>query len=109
MLLADGSVELKVTDVDLAQGNIICRVVIGGELSSHKGINLPSGSISVPIMSDKDESDLAFGIAQGVDYVALSFVRNDRDIEVARFIMKKLGGDIPLIAKIEKHEAHQQH
>jgi len=105
LLLADGSVELKVKHVDPAAGKILCRVVIGGELSSHKGINLPSGSISVPIMSEKDENDLAFGIAQGVDYVALSFVRNDRDVEVARFLMKKLGGDIPLIAKIEKHEA----
>jgi len=105
LLLADGSVELKVMRVDLGKGDIICRVVIGGELSSHKGINLPSRSISVPIMTEKDESDLAFGIAQGVDFVALSFVRSDRDVEVARFLMKKMGGDIPLIAKIEKHEA----
>ena len=105
LLLADGSVELTVKHVDPAGGNILCRVEVGGELSSRKGINLPSGSISVPIMSEKDETDLAFGIGQGVDYVALSFVRNDRDVEIARFMMKKLGGSIPLIAKIEKHEA----
>ncbi len=105
LLLADGAIELEIMRVEKAKGDIVCRVVIGGELSSHKGINLPSGSISVPILSEKDEKDLAFGIAQGVDYVALSFVRNDRDVEVARFLMKKMGGDIPLIAKIEKHEA----
>lgn len=105
LLLADGSIELKVQGVDKVNGDIICRVVIGGELTSHKGINLPSGSLSVPILSEKDESDLAFGIVQGVDFVALSFVRNDRDVEEARSMMKKLGGDIPLIAKIEKHEA----
>ena len=105
LLLADGSVELKVIEVDPVRGDIRCRVVVGGELSSHKGINLPSSSISVPIMSEKDELDLAFGISQGVDYVALSFVRDDRDVEVARLLMHKLGGNIPLIAKIEKHEA----
>ena len=56
-------------------------------------------------MSSKDESDLVFGIAQGVDYVALSFVRDGKDVKEARAMMKKLGGEIPLIAKIEKHEA----
>ena len=105
LLLADGSIELTIKGVNKIKGDIICRVVVGGELTSHKGINLPSGSISVPILSEKDESDLAFGIAHGVDYVALSFVRNDRDVEEARSMMKKMGGDIPLIAKIEKHEA----
>ncbi len=105
LLLADGTVEMTVSRVDIARGDIICRVVVGGELSSHKGINLPSGSISVPLMTEKDEVDLAFGIAMDVDYVALSFVRNARDVEDARSSMKKLGGDIPLIAKIEKHEA----
>lgn len=105
LLLADGTIELKVKSVNLEDGDIVCLVVVGGELTSHKGINLPSGSLSVPIMSEKDASDLAFGISQGVDYVALSFVRNRKDVEDARGMMKKLGGSIPLIAKIEKHEA----
>jgi len=105
LLLADGSVELLIKQVDKDRGDIHCEVVVGGELSARKGINLPSGSISAPIMTEKDESDLAFGIDQGVDYVALSFVRNVRDVEDARSTMNKLNGDIPLIAKIEKHEA----
>ena len=105
LLLADGTVEMTVSRVDIARGDIICRVVVGGELSSHKGINLPSGSISAPLMTEKDEVDLAFGISMDVDYVALSFVRNARDVEDARSSMERMGGDIPLIAKIEKHEA----
>lgn len=106
LMLADGSIELQVKRIDQAGGDILCRVVVGGELSSHKGINLPSRSISASIITEKDERDLEFGISQGVDYVALSFVRNDRDVEVARYLMNKMGGgEIPLIAKIEKHEA----
>jgi pyruvate kinase len=105
LLLADGTIELTVKSVTPEDGDITCLVVVGGELTSRKGINLPSGSLSVPIMSEKDASDLAFGIARGVDYVALSFVRNGKDVEDASDMMKKLGGSIPLIAKIEKHEA----
>ncbi len=74
-------------------------------MSSHKGINLPSRSIRAPILTEKDYGDLAFGLAQGVDFVALSFVRSAADIEVARDFMRKQGVIRPIIAKIEKHEA----
>ena len=103
LLLADGALELRVEKVVAA--DIHCRVILGGRLSSHKGINLPSRSIRAPILTNKDYEDLAFGLAQGVDYVALSFVRSAADIEVARAYMRAQGQSRPLIAKIEKHEA----
>ena len=103
LLLADGALEMTVESV---QGpDILCRVVVGGALSSHKGINLPTSTISAPILSEKDQADLAFGLKQGVDYVALSFVRSADDVQVARQFMKRQGVERPLIAKIEKHEA----
>ena len=103
LLLADGALEFKVEEV--SGPDIVCRVVLGGRLSSHKGINLPSRSIRAPILTKKDYDDLAFGLAQGVDYVALSFVRSAEDIEVARAYMRAQGRVVPIIAKIEKHEA----
>lgn len=103
LLLADGALELRVEKV--AGPDIHCRVVLGGQLSSHKGINLPSRSIRAPILTNKDYMDLAFGLAQGVDMVALSFVRSAADIEVARAYMRAQGSMRPIIAKIEKHEA----
>ena len=103
LLLADGALELRVETV--RDADIHCRVILGGKLSSHKGINLPSRSIRAPILTNKDYEDLAFGLAQGVDYVALSFVRSAADIEVARAYMRAQGKIRPIIAKIEKHEA----
>ena len=78
LLLADGALELRVEKVH--GDDILCRVILGGKLSSHKGINLPSRSIRAPILTNKDYEDLAFGLAQDVDYVALSFVRSAADI-----------------------------
>ncbi|MFY9182328.1 MAG: pyruvate kinase [Kiritimatiellia bacterium] len=103
LLLADGALELRVERV--RGEDIHCRVILGGTLSSHKGINLPSRSLRAPILTNKDYQDLAFGLAQGVDYVALSFVRSAADIEVARAYMRAQGCWRPIIAKIEKHEA----
>lgn len=103
LLLADGQLELTVESV--AGDDIRCRVVIGGPLSSHKGINLPDRSIAAPILSEKDRDDLAFGLDRGVDFVALSFVRSVKDVEEARRFMGEVGKSAPIIAKIEKHEA----
>ncbi len=103
LLLADGALELRVENV--TGPDIRCRVILGGQLSSHKGINLPSRSIRAPILTRKDREDLAFGLEQGVDYVALSFVRSAADIETAREAMRAHGRERPIIAKIEKHEA----
>jgi len=103
ILLADGAIELKVTD--LRGEDILCRVLVGGALSSHKGINLPQGTLKVPALTEKDERDLALGLEHGVDYVALSFVRRAEDIQQVRRLMAEYNRRAPIIAKIEKHEA----
>jgi pyruvate kinase len=103
LLLSDGEVELR---VESATGTDIgCRVVAGGALSSHKGIHLPGRSIDADGLTAKDREDLAFGIARGVDYVALSYVRSAEDVLAARRFVDEHGAATPLIAKIEKHEA----
>jgi pyruvate kinase len=103
LMLADGRLELEVEGV--AAEDIHCTVLTGGPLTSHKGINLPGRSINAPILTEKDERDLAFGLEQSVDYVALSFVRTAHDIRTVRNLVEKHGSSVPLIAKIEKHEA----
>lgn len=103
LLLNDGALEMVVEET--SDQDVQCRVVVGGPLYSHKGINLPARSISAPILSDKDRRDLVFGMQHGVDYVALSFVRTAQDVEQARRFIRESGQEIPLIAKIEKHEA----
>ncbi|MBE0566100.1 MAG: pyruvate kinase [Krumholzibacteria bacterium] len=103
ILLADGAMQLRVdatTDTD-----VICTVEVGGELGSHKGINLPGRSINAAILSDKDKSDLVFGLEQGVDWIALSFVRTAHDVETVKKRIAAAGKNTPLIAKIEKFEA----
>ncbi|MEZ4389121.1 MAG: pyruvate kinase, partial [Candidatus Krumholzibacteriia bacterium] len=104
LLLADGALELRVESA--GDTDILCTVVVGGPLTSHKGINLPERSLSAPILTEKDRADLAFGLAQGVDLVAVSFVRSAHDLESVRALCTRHGQpDMPLIAKIEKHEA----
>lgn len=103
LLLADGLLELIVLASD--GRDIACRVITGGQLTSHKGINLPTGTISAPALTDKDRQDLRFGIKNDVDYVALSFVKTAADIQLVKELIEEAGKDIPVIAKIEKHEA----
>jgi len=103
ILLADGELELEV--IETAAEDIICRVLIGGTLTSYKGINLPTRSLKVTHPTAKDRQDLAFGLKLGVDYVAMSFVRSAQDIREIRREMEKQGMTVPVIAKIEKHEA----
>jgi pyruvate kinase len=105
VLLDDGRLELKVTSK--IADSLYCKVVNGGMLSSHKGVNLPGAALLLPSISRKDKEDLRFGIARGVDYIALSFVRKAADIEAVRLFLKAHGADIPIIAKIEKLEAVQ--
>ena len=103
ILLADGFMEVTVRETT-AQ-DIICDVVTGGMLTSNKGINLPTGTITVPALTDKDRHDLHFGLYHDVDYVAMSFVRRADDVAAAKDIITAAGKDTPVIAKIEKHEA----
>ncbi len=103
ILLADGMMELLVKEVN--QTDIHCDVLTGGVLTSYKGINLPSGTIKAAALTEKDKEDLAFGLENGVDYVALSFVREAQDLRQIKDIIEKAGKKTPVIAKIEKHEA----
>ena len=103
ILIDDGKLRLKVLEVK--GENVLCEVIVGGKLSNHKGINLPGVELSTQSVTPKDYQDLAFGLKQGVDYVALSFVRHAEDVaRVKRFIASK-GMSTPVIAKIEKPEA----
>lgn len=103
LLLCDGSIEMEVKETK--GEDIICKVIVGGPLDSHKGINLPDRSIQAEILSEKDRKDLAFGLRKEVDYIALSFVRNVEDVRLVRKIINDSGYNTSLIAKIEKHEA----
>lgn len=103
ILINDGLVELAVERI--GGGLIDCKVVIGGKITSHKGINLPGTRVSAPTLTDKDREDIRFGVAQGVDYVALSFVRGPDDIAAAKKLIAECGGSMPVIAKIERQEA----
>ncbi len=104
ILLADGLVELEATEI--GDGRIRCRVVVGGPISSRKGVNLPLSELRIPSFTEKDREDLLFGCSAGVDLVALSFVRHEDDIEPVREILNQQDGLQPLIvAKIEKPQA----
>jgi pyruvate kinase len=103
ILIDDGNVQLDVTGV--TENRVRTRVVVGGKISDHKGINLPGVAVSAPALTDKDEADLRWALALGVDVVALSFVRSPDDAALARKIMSEVGRQVPLIAKIEKPEA----
>ncbi len=103
LLVDDGRINLQVestTDTD-----VVCRVVVGGIISNNKGINLPGVAVSVPALSEKDEQDLRWGLKLGVDYIALSFVRNAEDIDRVHEIMDEEGIRLPVVAKIEKPQA----
>ena len=108
ILLDDGKVEMKVEKIDVEQQNLHCRVVVGGPLSSNKGVNFPGVYLSIKALTAKDREDLMFGLDQGVDWIALSFVRNPQDILEIKELISSAGKSIPVIAKIEKHEAIEQ-
>jgi len=103
LLLADGLMELLVEEAN--ETDIFCKVVTGGILTSHKGINLPTGTIRTASLTEKDRGDLLFGLEHGVDFIALSFVKTAEDIKMVKDIIAAKGKDTPVIAKIEKHEA----
>jgi len=106
ILLSDGRIELKVRNVN---GNDIeCEVINGGTLAEHQGINLPGAALSIPALTEKDRKDLEFGIEQGVDLIALSFVRSAADVRTARGIIAAHNCDIPVFAKLEKPQALDQ-
>jgi pyruvate kinase len=103
ILADDGLIHLKVLTSDGAE--VRCQVVTGGILRNHKGIGLPSGRLHRAALTKKDLADLEFGIAQGVDFVATSFVRSASDLVEVRNFLGAWGAKIPIIAKLEKPEA----
>ena len=103
ILISDGLLELVV--LSSAGDTVTTRVIAGGMLSQNQGINLPGVAVSIPALTEKDREDLAFGLAQGVDYVALSFVRRAADMELIRAAIASHGATVGVIAKLEKPEA----
>jgi pyruvate kinase len=104
ILIDDGNVQLDVTGVSGTR--VYLRVVVGGKISDHKGINLPGINVSAPALPEKDEADLRWALSTGADIIAMSFVRTPDDASLARKIMTDMGRPgVPLIAKIEKPEA----
>jgi len=103
ILLDDGLLKLKVEKIK--GQDVICKVIFGGMLSNHKGLNLPGNILSVNALTNKDKKDLQFGIKNDVDYVALSFVQKPEDISDIKKIISRAKKEIPVVAKIEKPQA----
>ncbi|MEH2307883.1 pyruvate kinase [Nostoc sp.] len=108
ILLDDGRVEMVVEEINRDKGDLHCRITVPGKLSNNKGVNFPGVYLSIKAMTDKDREDLMFGLDQGVDWVALSFVRNPQDMIEIKELISSTGKQVPVVAKIEKHEAIEQ-
>jgi len=98
----DGMIQLRVESTSADE--VRCRVVVGGRISDHKGLSLPRVTFPVSCLTPKDREDLSFGLRQGVDYVAVSFVRSAADIDEVRAFLREQGADLPIVAKLERHE-----
>ncbi|KHK98363.1 pyruvate kinase [Microbacterium mangrovi] len=103
LLIDDGKVRVKVVDSD--ETTVTTEVIVGGPVSNNKGINLPGVAVNVPALSEKDEQDLRWALGAGADIIALSFVRDAKDVQRVHVIMAEEGRHIPVIAKIEKPQA----
>lgn len=102
ILIDDGLIELKVKS--LTSTDIVCEVVNGGELGMRKGVNVPNVSVKLPSLTEKDKSDIVFGIEQGFDFIAASFVRNAECVREIKELLEDHGVYIPVISKIENAE-----
>ena len=104
VLIDDGLLELRVEEVE--NGEVRCAVMVGGPISSHKGLNFPDSSLSIKGLTEKDVKDLRFGIEElHPDWIAFSFVRTGDEVREMKERIREFGGDVPVISKIEKHEA----
>ena len=108
ILLDDGRVEMVVEKNNQVDQLLECKVTVGGVLSNNKGVNFPDVQLSVKALTDKDKEDLIFGLNSGVDWIALSFVRNPSDMNEIKDLINKSGYSTPVVAKIEKFEAIDQ-
>src|SRR5881296_793191 len=98
----DGMIQLRVEETTAEA--VRCRVVAGGRISDHKGISFPRVPLPVSCLTEKDREDLRFGIRQGIDFVAVSFVRSAADIGDVRKFLRDQGADLPIVAKLERQE-----
>ena len=105
ILIDDGLIELKVYGVNAAKTKIECEVMVGGVIKTYKGMNVPTASISTNPLSAKDRKDVEFGVKHDVDYIALSFVREAKNIEELKALLRQKKSHAKVIAKIERHEA----
>ena len=103
LILGDGQIELAVTAVEGRK--VVSRVLTGGELGDHKGINRRGGGLSAKALTDKDRDDVVLGARLDIDYLAVSFVRQAADVEEARALLRAAGSDARIVAKIERSEA----
>ncbi len=103
IFIDDGTLHLKVEEI--SGTDVVCRVIVGGLLGDTKGINIPGAEISLPALSEKDVEDIRWGLEQQMEYIAVSFVKNRRDIMEVRRIMEEFGGSMKVIAKIETRQA----
>jgi pyruvate kinase len=103
LLLDDGQLEFRV--VAKQAEDLLCEVVVGGPLSSHKGVSAPESQLTLSAITDKDRVDAEFALKEKVDYLAMSFVRSGNDMRELRWLCRYLEGDVSLIAKIEKSDA----
>ncbi len=107
LLIDDGKLRLEITGIDIANGLMHCEVKTGGMLKSRKGLNLPHTKLSLPSLTEKDISDIDFGVQHGIDMTAMSFVRSEEDIYALRDLLRSKGSHAQVIAKIERPEAVQ--
>jgi pyruvate kinase len=103
LLLDDGQIVLWVNEV--AGPEVRCKVIVGGKLSSNKGLNKQGGGLSAPALTDKDREDICFAAEVEADYLAVSFVRSAEDVNEARRLLREAGGKGGILAKIERAEA----
>ena len=103
ILIDDGLIELEVKNI--TDTDIICRVINGGELGQKKGVNVPNVPVRLPALTEKDRQDIIFGVEQGVDFIAASFVRSAEGVLEIKALLKECGAPhLPVIAKIENAE-----
>lgn len=105
ILLDDGNLKLRVNSKEPFENEIECEILNGGILKEHKGVNLPNTNLNLPSLTEKDIKDLEFGLENGVDFVAMSFVRSAEDVKYLRSIINSKGYSVPIISKIERPEA----
>lgn len=103
LLVDDGNLEFEVTEV--LPRSLVCRAILPGVLSSRKGVMAPNAHLTLSAITDKDRDDVEFALTKDTDYIAMSFVRSPDDIRELRWLMRHLGKDAAVIAKVEKHEA----